>query len=365
MRYALIIAGGAGSRLWPMSRKLLPKQLLTFINGQSLLQIAVDRLKPIVDNNHLYICAGDTHRKAIQDAFPTLTNDQFLGEPMGRDTLNAIGLGAAVIRRKDADAVIGVFTADHLIKPVDPFRQIAQQGYALAESQSNTLVTFGITPTSPNTGYGYLALGQPLAGHRAHIVTQFKEKPDAATAQQYVQAGPDHYLWNSGMFVWKASTLLKCIQRYCPENHTRLMQIAEAWDTDRRSKILEQVYPTLKKISIDFAVMEPASTDPEVQVAAIPMSLSWTDVGSWPAFASTCPIDEQQNALAAKKQISIDTHRTLIASSDPDHLIATIGCEDLTIVHTPDATLVCRTDRAQDIKKLYELIGQKLGDTWQ
>ena len=365
MHYALIIAGGAGSRLWPMSRKRLPKQLLPFINGQSLLQIAVDRLQTIVDSDHVYICAGHTHRAAMRDALPTLTDDRFLGEPMGRDTLNAVGLGAAVIGQKDADAVIGVFTADHLIEPVDRFRQIALQGYTLAEEQSDTLVTFGVTPTGPDTGYGYLALGQPLVGHDARIVTQFKEKPDASTAQQYLQAGPDHYLWNSGMFVWQASTLLKCIQRYRPETHARLMQIADAWDTDQRNKVLEQIYPTLEKISIDFAVMEPASTDPEVQVAAVPMKLSWIDVGSWPAFASTCPADEQQNALAADKQISIDTRRTLLASSDPDHLIAAIGCEDLTIVHTPDATLVCRTDRAQDIKKLYELIGQKFGDTWQ
>lgn len=364
MRYALIIAGGSGTRLWPMSRKQLPKQLLPFINDQSLLQIAVARLDGLIDSSHLYVCAGQTHREATCQAIPTLAESRFLGEPMGRDTLNAIGLGTAVIAQEDPNAVIGVFTADHLIEPADRFRQIVDRGYTLAQTQPQTLVTFGIAPTYPATGYGYLALGPSLDGRDARVVTQFKEKPDTATARKYLEAGPNRYLWNSGMFVWQATTLLGCIERYCPENHAGLMQIARSWGSDQRQEVLARVYPTLEKISIDYAVMERAATDPIVRVVAEPMPLQWHDIGSWPAFAATCPTDTHQNALAAKRHITIDTHRTLLASSSPDHLIATIGCEDLLIIHTPNATLVCHKDQAENVKKLHERIGEEFGAPW-
>ncbi len=362
MRYSLIIAGGSGTRLWPMSRKQLPKQLIPFIKGSSLLAIADQRLEGLVEAKQRYICAGLSHQDAVCKALPGFDSRQFIGEPMGRDTLNAVGLGAAVLSHKDPDAVIGVFTADHIIEPIDRFQDVIRAGYELVEAQPNTLVTFGITPTHAATGYGYLELGQPVQGHDAHIVDRFKEKPVAATAQQYYDQGPDRYLWNSGMFVWRAATLMDCIRRYKPENHKGLMRIAEAWDTPRQDAVLAEVYPTLEKTSVDFAVMEPASDDAQVQVAAVPMPVSWLDVGSWPAFAQTCDADADRNAIAAAKHAAIDTHDTLIASSDPDHLITTIGCEGLLIVHTPDATLVCRADRAQDIKQLHEEVGKRFGD---
>jgi len=362
MNYTLIIAGGSGTRLWPMSRKPLPKQLIPFIGGKSLLQIADERLEGLVPGDRRYICAGLSHQSAIQNAMPAFRREQFIGEPMGRDTLNAVGLGAAVIGRDDPDAVIGVFTADHLIEPVDHFQKIVTQGFELAQAQPNTLVTFGITPTHAATGYGYLELGQPIQGQDARVVEHFREKPNAKAAGQYFDAGPDRYLWNSGMFVWPAATLLDCIRRYKPENYAGLVRIAEAWGTDQQQDVLGQVYPTLEKISIDYAVMEPASKDPDVQVAALPMPLSWLDIGSWPAFAKTCTPDQDHNAATAGKHITIDTRNTLLASNDPNHLIATIGCEDLLIVHTPDATLVCRADHAEDIKKLHELVAQRYGD---
>ena len=226
------------------------------------------------------------------DAIPELTDDQFLGEPIGRDTVNAVGFSAAVIARHDPDAVIAVFTADHLIRPIDRFQEIIAQGFALAEAHPETLVTFGIAPTQPATSYGYLELGQSLDG-TARVVERFKEKPDEATAARYFSAGPERYLWNSGMFVWRAQTLLECIRRYEPDNAAALDRIADAWDRPDRLAVLSEVYPTLRKISVDFAVMEPASRDPHFRVAAVPMPLEWLDVGSWPMFAETCPRDEQ------------------------------------------------------------------------
>jgi mannose-1-phosphate guanylyltransferase len=357
------MAGGSGTRLWPMSRGMLPKQLIPFIQGKSLLEIAYQRLEGLVPADRRFICAGEKHARAILATIAGLTPEQFLGEPTGRDTLSAVGFGAAVIARHDPDAVIGVFTADHIIRPVDRFQKIIVQGFEVAESYPETLVTFGIAPTQAATSFGYLELGQPL-GPTARVVERFKEKPDEATAQSYLAAGPDRYLWNSGMFVWRAHTLLECIRRYEPVIAAGLARVAEAWGSGDQAAVMNEVYPTLRKVSVDFAVMEPASRNANFRVAAVPMPLEWRDVGSWPMFAETCFRDEQGNALAAQRHVLIDSERTLIASSDPGHVIAAIGCEDMLIIHTPDATLVCRADRAEDIKKVYGLVGERFGEEY-
>ncbi len=363
MRYALIIAGGSGTRLWPMSRGTLPKQLIPFISGKSLLEIAYQRLEGLIPADRRFICAGEKHAKVILDSISGLSPERFLGEPTGRDTLNAVGFGAAVIARHDPEAVIAVFTADHLIRPTDRFQEIIAQGFAVAESHPETLVTFGIAPTQAATSYGYLELGEPLDA-TARVVQRFKEKPDEATAQSYFAAGPDRYLWNSGMFVWRARTLLECIDRYEPACAAGLARVAEAWGRSDQAAVLGAVYPALRKVSVDFAVMEPASRDAKFRVAAVPMPLEWLDVGSWPMFAETCPRDEQGNALAVGRHVLLDSRRTLVASSDPGHVITTIGCEDLLIIHTPDATLVCRADRAEDIKMVYGLVGERFGNDY-
>jgi mannose-1-phosphate guanylyltransferase len=363
VHYALILAGGSGTRLWPMSRAGQPKQLIPFIAGRSLLQVAADRLEGLIEGSRIFVCAAEQHREAILRALPHLGEQQYIAEPVGRDTLNAVGLSAAVIARRDPDAVIAVFTADHLIQPVDEFQRIVRKGLALVEALPQTLVTFGIRPAGPATGYGYLELGEPLDA-TARVVSQFREKPDARSAARFFEAGPACYLWNSGMFVWRAATLLDCIRRYEPEVYAGLAEVAAVWDTPDRPAVLARTYPRLKKISVDFAVMEPASRDPKVRVAAIAMDLQWLDVGSWPTFAKTCPQDESGNALAAPKTLLLNCSRTLVASSDPEHLIVASGCEDLIVIHTPDATLVCRAGDAETIKEIHKKVGERFGSEW-
>lgn len=359
MRNALIVAGGSGTRLWPWSRSEQPKQLIPFLNGKSLLETAVYRLAGLVGLSQIYICASEQHRDAVLSSLPDFPADQYLAEPMGRDTLNAVALGTAVIASRDPDATVAIFTADHLIEPIDTFQTIVTRGFEAAEANPRSLVTFGITPDLPSTSYGYLELGESL-GSDLFRVQQFREKPDADTAGRFLAAGPERYLWNSGMFVWRPAALLNCVKRYQPETSALIDRMVDAWATPERDLVVREIYPTLRKISIDYAVMEPASQDPEAGVLAVPMNLRWIDVGSWPMFAKTCDKDEQDNAVSAKSLL-MSSSRNLVASSDPNHLIATIGCEDLIIIHTPEATLVCRADQAEAIKELHKRVGERFG----
>jgi mannose-1-phosphate guanylyltransferase len=363
MRYAVIMGGGSGVRLWPVSRRAKPKQLIPFLRGKSLLQIAAERLEGLVPPERLYVCAGLGHREAVMQALPALSKDRYLGEPVGRDTLNAAGFTATVILKEDPDAVIAVFPADHLIEPADRFREIVARGYALAERAPNILVTFGIEPTFASTGFGYLQLGETIE-EGARVVARFKEKPEAATAQAYFEAGPRRFLWNSGMFVWRASTLMDAIRRYAPENYEGLMRIARHWDGPQAEREVAEVYPSLPKISVDYAVMEPASRDASLRVAAVPMPLQWLDVGSWATFAKTLPVDAQGNAVAAERHLLEETRNTLVLSTDPEHLVAALGCEGLIVIHTPDATLVCRSDQAEFVKELQQNVAKLFGEEY-
>lgn len=356
MRYAVIIAGGAGTRLWPMSRSGTPKQLLKFIEGHSLLNIAAARTRGLIEPNNLYICTGSAYRRQVLDDLVVLPESQIIGEPMGRDTANACGLAAAVLYKRDADAAMAILTADHIIEPISTFQNALTRAFETVEQYPEYLVTFGIKPSYAATGYGYVQQGEALTGLKdVYAVKAFKEKPKKEIAEQYVESGD--YAWNSGMFVWKARTLLEQLKQHLPESYAGLMKIAEAWGTPDQEKVLGEIYPTLPKISIDFAIMEKAP-----RVATIAMDIRWLDVGSWPSYGDTLEADHDFNRSGNAKSVHLDSSNILVANEgDPDYLVATIGCKDLLIIHTPVATLVCPADQAERIKQLVAEVEKKLG----
>ena len=358
MRYAMIMAGGAGRRLWPMSRRDRPKQLLPLIDGQSLLDLAVSRVEGVVAPEHRLICTAEAHRDSIRGALPDFPDKQILGEPVGRDTVNAVGLTAAVLAKRDPEALFVVLTADHIIEPLDEFRRRLLLGFDLVEDDRNRFVTFSIMPTRPATAYGYVERGEPIPGFPgAYIAKRFVEKPDAKTAQWYVDSGT--FGWNSGMFVFAAERFMAALERFKPRSHEGLTAIAEAWDTPRQRSVLDEVYPTLPKTSVDYAVMEPAASAKEIAVCTVAMGVWWMDVGSWNTYGEVLvegPHGNRTNARTA----NLDSRGVLAVSDDPKHTIATIGCHDLIIVHTRDVTLVCPQSEAERVKDLAESVDESL-----
>ncbi len=337
MRHALVLAGGSGTRLWPYSTKAVPKQLVPLFEGRSLLQIAVDRAASVT--SLVWLGTGS----ALEDACKQvegLVPERMVIEPSGRDTLPALTLGMARIAAEDPDAVVAVLTSDHLIEPIGAFSATLERGFAVAESRDDVLVTFGVVPDHPATGFGYLELGEPLTGD-ALVVARFAEKPQRERAEQLVASGA---LWNSGMFVWQAATFLRAVAAFAPETLARVEAVlageAEQWDD-------------IAKVSVDYGVMEPASTSPDFTVAAISLSARWLDVGSWPQYGDALTRTPEGNALGAAATVLVDSHECLVASSDPDHLVTLVGCEGLVVVHTPTATLVMPAAEAQRVKELH------------
>jgi mannose-1-phosphate guanylyltransferase len=371
MHYGVIMAGGSGTRLWPLSRNARPKQLLPVVRGKSLLQLSYDRLRGVLPAERILVCTGESHRAAVRENLPELPKDNLLGEPEGRDTANAVGFPAAVLLKRDPDAITAVVSADHVIEPVDQFHASLRTAFAVAEQQPNALVTFGIVPTHGHTGLGYVQRGEPLSlkGERpgaaggAYRVQAFKEKPDKPTADRYVETG--RYYWNSGMFVWRCDTVLNELATHLPESHAGLARIAGAWDSSRRDAVLNEVYPQLKKISIDYAVMEPASQNKgKAHVTVVEMPVQWLDVGSWPALAETLKADEHNNATECPVQVLLDSDDNIVVCDDPQHLVSTIGVSDMIIVHTRDATLVCPKSEAQRVKDLVGRVREKYGERY-
>lgn len=374
-RYAMIMAGGSGTRLWPMSRKSLPKQLVPFIDRgrskpkASLLEISAERLRDVVPQAQRYICTSESYRDLIRKAMPQFTDGQILGEPVGRDTVNAVGLTAAVLHKLDKDAIFCVLTADHLIEPVEKFGELMHLGFQLVESDPHRLVTFSIKPTYAATGFGYVERSRVLPGTRdlAYRVERFVEKPDAVRAQAYLDSGV--FGWNSGMFVWKAATILDCLRRYKPESHEGLMKIQAAWGTPQQKAVLEQVYPTLPKISVDYAIMEPATREQAraagandsggVKVCTVNMDLTWLDVGSWPSYGETLNPDENGNRVSAHGRV-LKCSNSLVVSDDPTHYVAVLGCDNLIVVHTKEATLVMPREKAEELKLIHAELPENL-----
>ncbi|MBX3358399.1 MAG: hypothetical protein KF745_08220 [Phycisphaeraceae bacterium] len=381
MRYAMIMAGGSGTRLWPMSRKERPKQLLPLIPRDggapvSLLELAAHRLEGLIPAERRYICTGEQYRHAIKSVLPEFSDDRILGEPTGRDTVNAVGFAAAVFNRidpptaKDPGAIFAVLTADHIIEPENAFRERMDLGFRLVEADPARLVTFSIKPTYAATGFGYVERGAPITdtadpararSPQAFRVARFVEKPNAQRAQAYVESG--HFGWNSGMFVFSAATVLDCLKRFKPESHAGVMRIAEAWGTPRQRAVLDEVYPTLPKISVDYAIMEPASRDHAVSIATVVMDLSWIDVGSWPSYGETLQPDATGNRRGGEggsSSIILQGRNNLVVSDNPGHTVSILGADDLIVVHTRDATLVMPRSKAEELKSLHAVVDENL-----
>ncbi|MCW2608104.1 MAG: putative mannose-phosphate guanylyltransferase [Frankiales bacterium] len=355
MRHALILAGGSGTRLWPYSTASLPKQLVPLLGGRSLLDVAVERATSCVPTDRVWLGAGEQLRDAVEKV-EGLQADRLVVEPSGRDTLPAVALGCAVIAAHDPDAVVAVLTADHLIEPLDSFAATLDSAFALAEQRDDALVTFGVVPDTPATGFGYLQLGEPLG--TGHVVERFVEKPTLSRAAEYLAAGPERYLWNSGMFVWRAETLLRAVDAFSPHAGLVLRAMGSAYGTPRWAPLADDAWPTVAKLSVDYGVMEPASTSEEFTVVALPLAARWLDVGSWPAYGEALGRDESGNAVSARAVVHA-SRDCVVASSDPDHLVTLVGCEGLVVVHTPTSTLVMPADDAQRVKELHALVQQQ------
>lgn len=381
MRHALIMAGGSGTRLWPLSRADRPKQLLRLFTAgdasrpRCLLELAAARLEGLIPPERRAVCTAERYRDAILRALPGLTDEQILGEPEGRDTLNAVGFGAAVFSKTDRDAVMLVLTADHLIEPDAVFRDCVELGFRLVEADPTRLLTFSITPTYPATGYGYVERGSAIHGvpgcvdargnPRAFRVARFVEKPNRHVAEAYVRSGS--FGWNSGMFIFHAGTFLQCLEWFKPESHAGLLAVREAWGTPAQRETLERVYPGLPRISVDFAVMEPASRDRRVSIVTVPMGVSWMDVGSWPSFADTLKPDADGNRVCGSgSTLIVAGKNNLVVQDDepgaaaPGHTVALLGVDDMVVVRTPDATLVMPRARAEELKELHKRLDDRL-----
>jgi mannose-1-phosphate guanylyltransferase len=349
--YAVIPAGGAGTRLWPLSRASHPKFLHALTGtSASLIQATVGRLGGLTSPETTMVVTGASHAADVARQLPDLPSENILVEPLPRDSCAAIGLAAAVIAERDPEAVMGAFPADHLIVDVQAFQACVLAG--VSGALAGKLMTIGITPTRPETGYGYLRCTSDEG--RTREVAEFAEKPDKARAVTYLESG--EYLWNAGMFIWKVDVFLSELARQQPELHDGLRRIAAAWHGPRRDDRMSEVWPGLKKISVDYAVMEGAAA--EGLVGTVPGEFGWNDVGDFHTLGDILPGDDRGNvvleAADTKGEVILRDSERVVVVPRSGRLIAAVGMRDAVIVDTEDALLVCPRDRAQEVKAIVD-----------
>lgn len=358
--YIVIMAGGSGTRFWPLSREAMPKQLLRIDGDKTLIQQTIGRVNPLIPSDRIFIVTNENHAEQIRFQVPEIKKENYIIEPAARNTAAAIGLAAVHIKRRNPDAIIGVLSADHVIKDNDLFRNILNDAFKVAAM--DYLVTIGLKPTRPETGYGYIETGEAIeissqkpdvsgrtSDFSVFTVKRFVEKPDIETAVRYLHDG--HFLWNSGMFVWKTRRILEEIERYMPVLSQRLKEIESSIGKEDEGAVTGRMFSDLESVSIDYGVMEKSGS-----VAVIPADFAWNDVGSWTALDDISQRDERGNVIVGNIT-DIGSRNSIIYASN--RLVATIGLQDMVIVDTEDATLVCRKDRAQDVKKIVEKLKKR------
>jgi mannose-1-phosphate guanylyltransferase len=359
MDYAVVMAGGSGKRLWPLSRKKRPKQVLKLLDGQTLLRRCFERLSPIFDARNIIILTNAGYADLVRENLPELPFNNIIAEPSVRDTAGTIGLAAAVLNKYDPDATIAVVTADQVIEPADVFRQALKDAMAFVNNNQTDMVTFGIKPTFPSTQLGYIKCADakkcPDCKNEIYTVDAFKEKPDEQTAKKYLDTG--QYFWNSGMFVWKAKTILANLEKYLPEATEPLHNMQADWDSPNQQKAIQEWYPKLPKISIDYAVMEKAE-----QVYAIKLDCRWLDMGSFASLADIISSDKDNNIIVAGSSEVLDCKNSIMITEDKGHLIAAIGLENIIVAHSSDATFICHINQSHRLKELLELIKHNTGE---
>lgn len=343
--YAVIMAGGGGTRLWPVSRKERPKQLLPLLGKETLFQSTVARLETLFPPERILVVTVAEQAREMRKQVPSIPEENYLIEPAPRGTASVVALAAAVVKKRDPQALMAIQTSDHFIRNVDLFRYLISTAFDVADK--GYLVTLGITPTFPSTGYGYIQQGEPLIGdykYPVYEVKRFKEKPDEATAQQLLRGG-DHS-WNSGMFVWHVDTILAEVERQMPELFKAVTRISSAWDAPNRKEIIEEVWHGLKSQTVDYGIMEKAE-----KVAVLPAGgLGWSDVGSWDSLFEVLLPDMNGNVSTNAQHLGLDTHNTLVYCGDDQRLVVTIGLDDIVIVDAGDVLMICKVDQSQKVR---------------
>ena len=350
MYWAVIMAGGSGTRLWPLSRRNYPKQALKLTGEKTMFQYAVERITSIFPLERIIVVTRVEHGPILMGQVPELPVKNFILEPEGRGTAPAIGLAAIHLRNRDPNAVMAILTADHFISKPKHFCKVLSAAERVAADGS--LVTLGIRPSSASTGFGYIHQGSALGeqnGFSFYAVQRFIEKPDPTTAEEMVSSGK--YSWNSGMFIWLVDRILEELACQMPKFFAQLQDVRCALDTPDYTAELEKVWPNVTKQTIDYGVMEGAR-----QVVVIPVEIGWTDIGSWGAVLDLLPLDEHGNAFIGSS-LNIESKNTLVFGTN--RLVATMGVENLIIIDTEDALMVCARDREQDVKAIVEKLKEE------